>query len=112
MRVNEYKSLSDFTNEYTGIWDPSDCHWLGLDFKFDDCTYRLNTGSMYSKINTILPDGREALFGLYQSYNDSSDYILLGEYADMDDLLDSRVIKGIKFRDIIINSSTEILGKD
>lgn len=48
MRVNEYNTLGEFTNEYIGIWNPSEGHWYGLDFKYDDTVYRLHTGSMYN----------------------------------------------------------------
>ena len=115
MRINEYGSLDEFTSEFIGIWSPSNGHWFGLDFKYNGITYRLHTGSMYHRTNTILPDGRELLFGLYRlidvtgtNYN----YSLLAEYADMDDLLESTVIEGRKFRDIIMDDMTEILGKD
>lgn len=30
MRLNEYTSLSEFTNQYIGVWGPSDDHWFGL----------------------------------------------------------------------------------
>ena len=47
MRINEYNSLDEFTNEYTGIWNPSNGHWFGLDFKYNGVTYRLHTGKMH-----------------------------------------------------------------
>ena len=71
MRINEYKSLDEFTSQYVGEWGPSDGHWYGLDFSYHGIEYRLHTGSMYKKGNTILPDGREALFGLYKKINGS-----------------------------------------
>ncbi len=116
MRVNEYNTLDEFINEYTGIWDPSEGHWFGLDFKYDGVVYRLNTGSMYNESNTILLDGRTAIYGLYQSADKAKEndrkFVLLGEYADMNDLLESEVIQNQKFSEIIMNDSTEILGKD
>ena len=114
MRVNEYNTLNEFTDEYIGIWNPSEGHWYGLDFKYDDTVYRLHTGSMYNPTNTILIDGRTAIYGLYQATDNSNAnaYILLGEYADMNDLLESSVIGNRKFKDIIMDDATEILGKD
>ena len=46
---------------------------------------------MCKKGNTILPDGREALFGLYKKINTElyGKYELLGEYADMHDFFGS-----------------------
>ena len=114
MRVNEYNTLNEFTDEYIGIWNPSEGHWYGLDFKYNDTVYRLHTGSMYNATNTILIDGRTAIYGLYQTTDNSNAnaYILLGEYADMNDLLESSVIGNRKFKDIIMDDATEILGKD
>ena len=116
MRINEYKSLEEFTSEYVGVWGPSDQHWLGLDFSYHGTEYRLHTGTMYSKTNTILPDGREALFGLYKRIEPIEPaiykYELLGEYADMHDLLESRVIEGRPFSEVIMDDSTELLGQD
>ena len=110
MRINEYNSLKEFTDEYTGVWSPSSGHWLGLDFKYQDVEYRLHTGAMYNSENTILPDGRIAKFGIY--YLKNNEYELIGEYADMNDVLEKCMINGKKFKDVIMADSTEILGKD
>lgn len=116
MRINEYRSLNEFTDEYIGIWEPSKGHWFGLDFKYHNEVYRFNTGSMYNSEDTILDDGRTALFGVYllrkEKTIDDREYVLIGEYADMDDVLEKCVINGVKFRDVITDDSTEILGKD
>ena len=116
MRINEYNTLDEFTNEYIGIWNPSEGHWYGLDFKYNDTVYRLHTGSMYNAKNTILLDGRTAIYGLYQVADNSNvnaeGYVLLGEYADTNDLLEISVIGNRKFKDIIMDDATEILGKD
>ena len=63
MRKNEFTSVEQFKAQYTGVWDPSDNHWLGIDFIYHGIEYRFNTGSMYSSRNTILPEGKESLFG-------------------------------------------------
>ncbi len=115
MRKNEYSSLEEFKTQYTGIWNPSEGHWYGLDFIYRGWEYRFNTGSMYAKDNTILPDGRSALYGLYKKNCHSKsqrDYTLLGEFATIDDALDSACIAGIKFRDIIVDPDTELVGQD
>ena len=71
---------------------------------------------MYNATNTVLIDGRTAIFGLYQVADNSNvnaeNYVLLGEYADMNDLLESSVIGNRKLKDIIMDDATEILGKD
>lgn len=116
MRINEYNSLAEFTNEYIGEWSPSDGHWLGLDFAYSGKRYRLHTGAMYNAQCTVLPNGKEALFGVY-IFNENRDikcreYLLIGEYPDMNSLLDNCFIDGKKFREIIMADDTEILGKD
>ena len=115
MRINEYETLEAFTNEFVGEWSPSHGHWLGLDFKYNGIIYRLHTGSMYNESDTILPDGRTAMFGIYKISDDNTDgkeYVLIGEYANMDDLLNTCLINSRPFKEIIMDDSTEILGKD
>lgn len=116
MRINEYKSIDEFKSEFTGEWSPSNGHWYGLDFRYNGVVYRLNTGSMYNEIDTILEDGSIALFGVYQKKTDddetSQEYILLGEYSDMNTLLEARCIGGREFKEVIMDDSTQILGKD
>ena len=120
MRINEYNSLEEFTSQYVGEWAPSKGHWLGLDFSYQGNEYRLHTGSMYNSENTILQDGREALFRLYikmpvapeSSIAGRYAYNLLGEYADMSELLESTVICNTSFKEVIMDDSTELLGQD
>lgn len=113
MRKNEFNSLEDFTSQYTGVWDPSNSHWYGLDFAYEGDEYRFHTWSMYNPENTILPDGRIAMFGLYKKTPTlEKEYTLLGEYATMDDVLLSTVIKNHPFKDVIIDKDTELLGQD
>ena len=100
MRVNEYSTLEEFTKEYIGIWNPSEGHWFGLDFNYNGAIYRLNTGSMYQQTNTI------------HSTDTVCNYKLLEEYADMNALLSSTVIDNRVFSEVIMDDSTEILGKD
>ncbi|MDO5310029.1 MAG: hypothetical protein Q4G03_11145 [Planctomycetia bacterium] len=111
-RKNEYTSLEEFTSQYIGVWGPRDDHWLGLEFTYRGVEYRFHTWAMYNEKNTILPDGREAMFGLYQRIGDSNDFILLEEFADMDDALESTCIKGVKFREVIMDPDTELTGQD
>ena len=115
MRKNEYNSIEEFKSQYTGAWDPSEGHWLGLDFSFNGSEYRFNTGPMYESENTILPDGREALFGLYKrdsEQNGHREYVLLAEFASIDDALDNTSIEGLKFSEVIMDDNTELLGQD
>ena len=115
MRKNEFNVLEDFTSQYIGVWGPSDGHWFGLDFCFNGIEYRFNTGSMYEKEDTILPNGEKAMFGIYRKDSNSKakkKYILLEEFANMEDALNSTCIEGIAFRKVIMDYNTEILGQD
>lgn len=114
MRKNEYTSIEEFKSQYTGEWAPSEGHWLGLDFLFNGTEYRFHTGSMYESNPTKLPDGREALFGLYQKVGGDvpHDYCLLAEFATIEDVLNSTCIEGRPFKEIITDDDTELLGQD
>lgn len=115
MRANRYNSIDEFRTQYTGVWNPSENHWLGLDFSYDGVEYRLNTGSMYEKENTVLTDGKEAVFGLYKKNTDTltgREYVLLKEFASLDDVLNSTCINGICFKQVIMDDKTELLGQD
>lgn len=115
MRKNEYVSLDEFCSQYTGFWAPSEGHWLGLDFSYKGNEYRFQTGSMYAAEDTILPDGRTAVYGLYHKNNDikaSQTYDLLREFATMNDVLVSTCIDGRPFAEVIMDDDTELLGQD
>jgi len=112
MRKNEYSTIEEFTSQYTGVWAPSEGHWFGLDFSFHGCEYRFNTGSMYHRQNTILKDGREAVFGLYRKNSITGEYTLLEEFATMEDALKSTAIDGVEFQTVIMADETELLGQD
>jgi hypothetical protein len=115
MRKNEYKSLEQFTSQYTGVWGPSDGHWFGLDFIYRGEEYRFHTGWMYEKPG-VLPDGREVMFGLYHKKDmktsDECEYELLGEFADMSEVLESTAIQGRPFKEVIMDDDTELVGQD
>ena len=64
----------------------------------------------------ILPDGREVLFGLYCKKDirgaDNREYELLAEFADMSEALESTVIQGRPFKEVIMDDDTELVGQD
>ena len=116
---NEYTSLEEFKSQYVGVWGPSDGHWFGLDFKYNNQVYRFHTGTMYGTTDVVDDNGIVKQFGIYiktdkkdPNHPDINLYSLLGEYSCVEDALESTVIEGIKFRDIIMDDSTEILGQD
>lgn len=119
MRKNEYNSLDEFLSQYIGVWNPSENHWFGLDFLYNGVEYRLNTGTMYGEKNKIDDNGKVIQFGLYRKTNKKNSkypdlylYELLVEKESVVELLDSLVIEGIPFKDVIIDDNTELLGQD
>lgn len=115
MRKNEFESLEQFKSQYIGEWGPSDGHWLGLDFVYTGVEYRLQTWSMYRK-EAFLPDRREVMFEVHRKKECISpgekEYELIGEYADMSELLESTAIQGRPFKEVIMDDDTEIVGQD
>lgn len=115
MRKNEYNSLEEFTSQYIGEWGPSDGHWLGLDFEYKGYEWRFQTYPMYKK-ESYLPDGREAIFGIYKKISeptsDGHEYELLAEFATMEEVLKSTVICNVPFEKVIMDDDTELLGQD
>ncbi|MBQ6420854.1 MAG: hypothetical protein IJK02_07270 [Clostridia bacterium] len=119
MRKNEYNSLDEFLSQYIGVWGPSDGHWFGLDFSYNDEEYRLHTGTMYGSEDVVDENGIVRQFGLYRKtnkpdpkYPDIMLYEMLDEKCSMDELLNSTVIDGKPFREVIMDDETELLGQD
>ncbi|MCQ2524350.1 MAG: hypothetical protein MJ123_08420 [Lachnospiraceae bacterium] len=115
MRKNEYESLEQFVSQYIGEWNPSGGHWYGLDFRYGGKIYRFHTGCMYDE-KEILPNGKEVMFGLYEKKENDDDnkreYDLLGLFAEMKEVLSSKVIQGRPFCEVIVDENTELLGQD
>ena len=40
------------------------------------------------------------------------EYVLLAEFASIDDALDDTSIEGLKFSEVIMDDNTELLGQD
>ena len=113
MRKNEYTSLEEFTSQYCGIRHPAEDKWFGLKFSWNGKEYRLHTGLMYADEPSILPDGSEVLFGLYEKVlAPDADFRLIQQFPSMDALLESRCIEGRRFAEIIMDDDTELLGQD
>jgi len=119
MRLNEYNSLEEFTTQYIGEWNPSEGHWFGLDFRFKCHEYRLHTGTMYGDKDIVDSNGVIRQFGIYVKTNKPDPrypnirlFNLLGEYSTIEDVLNSTVIEGMKFSEVIMDDNTELLGQD
>ncbi len=116
MRINEYNSLEEFTYEYDGK-ACGEGHYCGLEFSYKGAIYRLHTFGMLERGTPKLKDGRKGLFSLYKILRNypgpnDEDYELLGWFADMPDLLKSKVIDNREFREVIMDDSAEMLAKD
>jgi len=65
-----------------------------------------------------LSDGRTGQYDVIllhcekTGYPQSESCELIGWYADLDDVLENCMIQGRKFKDVIMDEQTEILGKD
>ena len=113
MRVNEYKELKDFIYEYeSGRSIPADNldrqKFMGIEFKYNDVYYRYSdfTKDKLQQYDVILLHCEKT------GYPQSESYELIGWYADLDDVLENCMIQGRKFKDVIMDEQTEILGKD
>lgn len=115
-RINELTSVDELRTMFTGYWSPSEDKFLGMDFEYRGCEYRLHTGAMYKDHMDILPDGRKSLFNLYRrdmGNKKAIKYVLMGGYATMDELLSGSVVDRNKTNgDVIMDDSTKILGYD
>lgn len=110
MRINEYNSLDEFIDEYgSGEWNPSLGHYIGIEFKYKNKSYRMccepNQG--YSKEEAKAP------FHVYQIIDiDKSEYLTIGMYSSLQEVLNNCLIDGVLFKDVIMDDSTYIDSKD
>ena len=123
MRINEYNNLQEFIYEYeSGRSLPSDNldrqKFMGIEFKFNGVYYRMCREPMDESNVVMLPNGEIGQYDVMilhcenTGYPLSESFELIGWYADLSDVLDNCIIQGHRFRDIIMDDNTEILGKD
>lgn len=117
MRINQYKNLDEFIFEYNDYRDPSNGKFMGIEFKYNGKYYRMcreplnscermEDGTLleYDVMQIITPSG---------NYLDGNmEYLLIGWYKNLNDVLENCIIDGKKFKDIIMEDYTEILGQD
>ncbi len=123
MRINEYNNLDEFIDEYyKGVempWQSSDGkrRYMGIEFSYKGVYYRMCREPGEDSEMPVLPDGRIGRYDVMichwamPEYNDD-DFILIGWYSDLDDVLENCIIDGRKFKDVIMDDSTKIEGKD
>ena len=123
MRINEYNNLDEFIDEYyKGVempWQSSDGkrRYMGIEFSYNGVYYRMCREPGEDSEMPVLPDGRIGRYDVMichwamPEYNDD-DFILIGWYSDLDNVLENCIIDGRKFKDVIMDDSTKIEGKD
>ena len=123
MRINEYNDLSEFIDEYaTGksfSWQNKDHkeRYMGIEFSYNDVYYRMCREPGKDSEMPILPDGRMGRYDVMichwamSQYKDD-DFVLIGWYSDLNDVLENCIIDGKKFKDVIMDDSTKIEAKD
>ena len=103
MRKNEYNSLSEFVNEYSGKQSEVYETYIGLDFEYKNSKYRM----------CLEPIQKYYLYVVHTSNNsDMPEFDTIGIFDTLELLLDSTKIDNRPFRDVIMDDSTIITGKD
>jgi hypothetical protein len=104
MSNSEYSSIEKFKDEYTGVRDPKNGKWIGLEFCYKNTYYRLN----YENVITI----QKMTFEKCETYPIVSGYELLGNYSSMDECLSNFKIGDKCLEFILTSDDVEFLGKD
>lgn len=123
MRINEYNNLQEFIYEYeSGRSLPSDNldrqKFMGIEFKFNGVYYRMCREPIDESNVVMLQNGKIGQYDVMilhcenTGYPLSERFELIGWYADLNDVLDNCILQGRKFKDVIMDDQTEILGKD
>ncbi len=123
MRLNEYNNLEEFIDEYaTGksfSWQNEDLkeRFMGIEFSYKGVYYRMCREPSYEENLPILEDGRRGRYDVMICHwampeFEDDDFIWIGWYADLNDVLENCIIDGRKFKDVIMDDSTIIEGKD
>lgn len=123
MRISEYNNLDEFIDEYaTGksfSWQSPDHkeRFMGIEFSNKGVYYRMCREPGEDNEMPKLPDGRIGRYDVMichwamPEFKDD-DFILIGWYSDLNDVLENCIIDGRKFKDVIMDDSTKIEGKD
>lgn len=123
MRINEYNNIDEFIDDYykgTEMpWDSKDekRRYMGIEFTYNNVYYRMCREPGDDKDMPRLSDGRIGRYDVIichcwmDDFKDD-DFILIGWYSDLEDVLENCNIDGRKFKDIIMDDNTKIEGKD
>jgi len=115
MRVNEFKDLQEFINEYD-FESNIDCEkHIGIEFTYNNNYYRMCCEPLDISEFPLLENGKLGRYDVnivHWITDTEFEYELIGWYSDMNDLLENCIIENKKFKDIIMDDNTEIIGKD
>ena len=107
--------LDEFINEYDDYRNPAEGKFMGIEFSYSGNFYRMCREPLDVCKQHILDDGTMLEYDVMLIHNyleDNFFYTWLGWYKDLDDVLENCEIDGRKFRDVIMDDKTEILGQD
>ena len=112
MRLNEYDSFEKFYDEYNFDRDINTEHYTGIEFKFNDKYYRLshdfsnNSSEKYKYwVYELISKDKNVIYL-------KTEWTNVGKFLNLDDVLDNWIIDNRKFREVIMDDNTIILGKD
>ncbi|MGM9946507.1 hypothetical protein [Floccifex sp.] len=123
MRINEYNCLDEFVDEYNkGVempWQNSDGkrRYMGIEFTYKGVYYRMCREPGEDDEMPKLSNGKIGRYDVMichwamPDYKDDN-FILIGWYSDLNDVLENCIIDGRKFKDVIMDDFTKIEGKD
>ncbi len=118
MRKNEYASLQEFCQEYDENYYNEDVEkHMGIEFIFNEVYYRLCREPLDDSQLPVLSNGKKAKIDVNivhwkDGFGSDFSYELIGWYDSLNDVLDNCIIQGKSFREIIMDDTTEIIGKD
>lgn len=122
MRINEYNSLDEFIYEYdsgraSSKSDTEGRKFMGIEFSYKGVYYRVCREPIIDDTTPIevKEDGRYNITIMHCKkfgYPIADNFESIGWYDDIYELLEKCIIDGVKFKEIIMDDSTEILSKD
>ncbi|MCR5024117.1 MAG: hypothetical protein K6A90_07275 [Lachnospiraceae bacterium] len=92
--------------------------YMGIEFLYKGVYYRMCREPYEEGVTPMLDDGRPGLYNIMIMHCEKLGYPIadsfesIGWYADIQDLLDNCIIDDHPFKDIIMDDSTSIMGKD
>lgn len=124
MRINEYNSLDDFIYEYSVgrefSWQNSDHRerFRGIEFKSKGIYYRMCREPYDDKNSPVLSNGKKGIYNVMIMHCEKTGYPTadcfesIGWYDSLDSVLETCILNGHKFAEVIMAEDTQILGKD